>query len=71
MTSADAGPLRGRVAEFDVEVGLGVVETSRGDRFMFHCVEIADGTRQIPVGTKVGFEPLAKLGRWEAANLRP
>lgn len=70
MTS-EVGPLRGRVVEFDVAAGLGVVETSGGGLFEFHCVEIADGTRQIPVGTDVSFEPLAKLGRWEAANLRP
>jgi CspA family cold shock protein len=37
--------------------------------FAFHCVEIADGTRSIGVGTRVRFEVVAKLGRYEAARI--
>jgi hypothetical protein len=63
--------LIGTVVEFDGEVGLGVVEAEHGTRFPFHCIEIADGSREIPVGTDVTFTPLAKLGRYEAADIRP
>ena len=37
---------------------------------LFHCVEIADGTRTIEVGTDVEFECMVKFGADEAANLR-
>jgi len=61
--------MTGTVVEFDADVGLGVVATDR-DRYRFHCIEIADGSRNIAVGTAVTFELLAKLGRYEAANIR-
>jgi cold shock CspA family protein len=63
--------LVGTVVDFDGEVGLGVVEADDGTRFPFHCIEIADGSRQISVGTDVTFTTLAKLGRYEAADIRP
>ena len=63
--------LIGTVTEFDSQVGLGVVATRDGHRFPFHCIEIADGTREIAVGTDVTFDRLAKLGRYEAADIRP
>ena len=56
---------RGVVVEFDAHVGLGVVE-SDGERFAFHCVEIADGTRDIAVGGSVTFEVREKFARLEA-----
>jgi CspA family cold shock protein len=59
----------GTVVEFDAEVGLGVVE-SDGMLFSFHCIEIADGSREIAVGTPVSFDVLVKFGRYEAASLR-
>jgi CspA family cold shock protein len=63
--------LNGRVSEFDDPAGLGVVVADDGTAFPFHCTEIADGTRTIEVGTTVTFEPLARLGRWEAGSIRP
>jgi len=63
--------LIGTITEFDSQVGLGVVATEDGTRFPFHCIEIADGTREIAVGTDVTFDRLAKLGRYEAADIRP
>ncbi len=42
-----------------------------GVDYPFHCIEIADGSRSIDVGADVSFDVLAKLGRWEAANIRP
>ena len=61
--------MTGTVVEFDVEVGLGQIESDTGERYRFHCVEIADGTRDIAVGTVVSFEALGKFGRYEAANI--
>ena len=35
----------------------------------FHCIVIADGSRDIPVGAAVDFDLLAKLGRYEATHV--
>jgi cold shock CspA family protein len=71
MTEAAHGVTnRGEVAEFDAAVGLGVIEALTGERLVFHCIEIADGSRDISVGAPVSFDLLAKFGRYEAANLR-
>ena len=62
---------RGVVFEFDDHVGLGHVrDDGDGTSYLFHCVEIADGTRTIDVGTAVEFDLMVKFGRPEAANLR-
>ena len=63
--------LIGAVTEFDDPAGLGVVTAGDGNAYPFHCTEIADGTRTIAVGTSVEFEPLARLGQWEAGSIRP
>lgn len=63
--------LSGTVVEFDRAVGLGQVAVVDGTRYSFHCIEIADGTRDIAVGTAVTFELLGKLGRYEAARITP
>jgi CspA family cold shock protein len=60
----------GVVVAFDAVVGLGEIATADGTRFPFHCIEIADGTRHIPVGQGVRFTLLGKLGRFEAAAVR-
>ena len=62
---------RGRVIDFDEHVGLGHVRADDGTEHLFHCVEIADGSRSIDVGTEVSFRPLPKLGAIEARCLRP
>jgi CspA family cold shock protein len=61
----------GTVVHFDEHVGLGHVDADDGRRYLFHCVEIADGTRTIDVGTTVQFDLMVKLGSPEASNLRP
>ena len=48
--------IAGRVVSFDAAAGLGEVERDDGVRFPFHCIEIADGTRTIAVGTAVQFD---------------
>lgn len=72
MTELERGlARRGVVAAFDEQAGLGVVVTDDGTEHPFHCIEIADGSRTIDVGTAVSFHPLAKFGRWEAGSIRP
>ena len=60
---------RGRVVDFDEHVGLGHVVDDGGTTLLFHCVEIADGTRSIDIETRVSFSRLAKLGTYEAGCL--
>lgn len=59
----------GRVTAFDGTTGVGTVEDDRGVGFLFHCLEIADGTRAIEPGTDVVFDVLSKLGAGEAVEI--
>jgi CspA family cold shock protein len=59
------------VVAFDAAVGLGEVQRDDGVRFPFHCIEIADGSRDIATGTPVTFTLLCKLGGYEAAGVAP
>jgi cold shock CspA family protein len=73
----------GRVTTFDAHRGIGVIspdhtvddgspgENLSGDPIMFHCIEIADGTRMIEVGTVVRYRVGLKLGRPEAFGVTP
>jgi len=65
------GTVVGIVIAFDRQVGLGDVRVADGTVYSFHCIEIADGTRDIAVGTEVTFDLIGKLGRYEAAGVRP
>jgi cold shock CspA family protein len=60
----------GTVAAFDSARGLGQVDAG-GTMVSFHCVEIADGSREIESGQAVWFRAVRKFGRVEAANLMP
>ncbi len=62
---------RGTVAAFDDHQGYGEIVTASGERWFVHCTQIADGTRTIAVGREVVFAPLARLGRYEATDVRP
>lgn len=65
-------PLRGRVAEYDDHKGYGHLEVDGGGRLFFHCTAIADGSRTIPVGVEVEYEPVTDpRGKLEAADVRP
>ena len=65
-------PATGTVVDFDEHRGSGTVRSADGTELFFHCTQIADGTRTIAVGTTVSFRVVAgRLGRWEAADLRP
>jgi len=61
----------GTVVSFDEAVGLGVVEApAGGERYRFHCTQIAGGSRTIAAGTPVRFEVRpARKGTWEAFNV--
>ena len=62
---------RGIVAEFDAHVGLGLVRSTDGNEYPFHCTQIADGSRVIAVAADVDFEIVAgPLGRFEATAIR-
>ena len=60
--------MTGTVAEFDAVIGLGIIEADNV-RYPFHCIEIADGSRDVAVGADVSFDVLCKLGRYEAASI--
>jgi cold shock CspA family protein len=60
---------QGTVTEFDESRGLGEITDETGHAFRFHCVEIADGTRSIAVGTPVRFDVMTKFGDYEAARI--
>jgi len=62
----------GRVAAFDVEQGTGTLAADGGERYFFHCVAIADGSRDIAIGTPVTFALApGHLGRFEGAAVTP
>jgi cold shock CspA family protein len=64
--------LRGTVAAFDRGRGVGEITGDDGATYPFHSTVIADGTRNIEVGTAVEFEVIpGHLGRWEAAAVSP
>lgn len=58
--------MHGVVESFDVHRGLGYI-SAQGERYLFHCAEIADGTRDIAVNTLVSFVPVERFGVREAS----
>jgi cold shock CspA family protein len=75
MSTVRLGARTGTVTSFDDASGLGTISVSdieAGDIAVpFHCITIADGSRSIEVGAVVTFDVIAKLGRYEAADIRP
>jgi cold shock CspA family protein len=66
--------LLGHVMTFDEHRGIGLIEPrSLGATapIMFHCIEIADGTRSIAEGAAVTYRVRLKLGKPEAFAVRP
>ena len=62
--------MTGTVREFDEAKGYGAISAEDGRELFFHCTQIADGTRTIPVGVEVSFEVVpGHNGRWEAASV--
>jgi CspA family cold shock protein len=63
--------LRGTVETFDEAAGLGAVRGGDGSVYLFHCTQVADGTRSIPLGVDVVFQVVpGHRGRWEAASIQ-
>lgn len=60
----------GTVTEVDEAKGLGTVRGEDGVDYLFHVVEIIDGTRSIDAGQPVSFQPLPKFGRFQAGRIR-
>jgi cold shock CspA family protein len=64
--------VHGKVLEFDAHTGLGVVESAEGTRHVFHCTQVADGSRNVDVGTAVRYELIpGGRGVWEAGAIEP
>ena len=63
--------MRGTVAEFDEQVGVGMIRSDEDGRdYFFHCTQIADDSRTIDVDAPVRFEVVAgHLGKWEAVGV--
>ena len=60
--------MEGRVVAFDASRGLGTIEGSDGRSYAFHCTQVADGSRLVPVGARVTYDVVpGSLGTWEAA----
>jgi cold shock CspA family protein len=73
FAATDAALLSGRhegvIAEFDAFVGLGYITVVNGDRYLFHCIEIADGSRNVEAGSSVSFETVERFQRAEACKI--
>jgi len=66
------GMRTGVVLSFDDPRGLGIAIDHEGVEYPFHCANIADGSRRIEIGAAVTWRVIpGRLGRWEAADLRP
>jgi cold shock CspA family protein len=62
----------GRVVAFDTDRGRGEIEADDGTRLAFHCTQVADGSRTVPVGAPVRYVVLpGSLGAWEASEVAP
>lgn len=61
----------GTVTAFDAHRGLGEITDASGVVWPFHCVSIADGTRDIEVGTSVVFGVEFRVKRNEAVAVTP
>ena len=62
--------MRGTVAAFDAHQGLGVIQGAASESYSFHCVSLADGSREIAIGTEVFFVTRVGLqGHDEAVDI--
>jgi len=64
------GVLSGIVVEFDSPAGLGYIDSVSGESYLFHCIAIADGSREIAVGQKVLFEFVMRFAKSEAWSIQ-
>jgi cold shock CspA family protein len=60
----------GVVETFDERRGDGIVRSDHGERFYFHCVSIANGTRRIDPGVRVRAQRrVGHVGRDEVVDV--
>jgi cold shock CspA family protein len=59
----------GTVTSFDHHEGLGWIEGDDGNRYLFHCAELLDGSRDVAIGTRVIFERAIRFGHQEASQI--
>ena len=59
----------GTVTEFDEPRGIGLIVGADAQPYVFQCIEIADGTRDIAVGQAVSFHPLPRFGAFQAGAI--
>lgn len=57
------------VTAFDGHAGLGEIRGDNGENVPFHCVAIADGSRNIDVGATVEFVVKFHVKRDEAFDI--
>lgn len=72
LPDANFAAVFGVVREFDEAKGYGTIEADGGARYFFHCTQITDGSRTIPVRALVRFElrPWHR-GQREAVEIGP
>jgi cold shock CspA family protein len=64
--------VQGSVKTFDVDRGLGILETLDGEHLAFHATAIADGSRKIAVGERVvARRAPTHGGTFEAVSITP
>ena len=61
--------MNGTVRTFDEATGVGVIVGADDQSFVFQCIEIADGTRDIDVGQAVSFRLLPRFGAFQAGAI--
>lgn len=62
--------IKGVVEKFEFSTGLGVIIDENEIHYPFHCIAIADGTRDIEIDSRVSFEVFPALaGRLEAISV--
>lgn len=58
----------GTVESYDSHEGLGWI-VADGERYLFHCAELLDGTREVEAGAAVRFGVAHRFGHIEAAEI--
>ena len=60
----------GVIESFDDHRGDGILRSDEGERFYFHCVAIANGTRHIDAGVRAeGQRRVGHVGRDEVTEV--
>lgn len=60
--------MNGVVASFNSHRGLGYIAVGN-EKYLFHCAEIVDLTREIEVGAQVSFVKILRFGKLEASEI--